>query len=298
MLPRRRNGLGFWGRKFFRSGVASIISAKRISMAMGGDRFGGATAFEDVVLLVKSDAFFAKLATDSIHFMDAVWDQMDQMEKAGAAAMRERHTAQVNVEVERSSALQEVHALLGQMADADTDGAVRLEMSRAIRDLQQEVRNVKIQKIELERRLGTMAFASPQKQQRGPSQPSNAEKRRRREETAATRSLHNTAKMLEQSPTLLRLKELEALEKVTEKIDKLTVYGGLDGLLHQLVKLLDMMSQLELAGRVRRRLVEMSGAEEGGEETAAHAAELNNLASLLKKQASFGPKKVPALLRC
>ncbi len=62
---------------------------------------------------------------------------------------------------------------------------------------------------------------------------------RRREETAATRSLHNTAKMLERSPTLLRLKELEALEKVTERIDKLTVYGGLDGVLHQLVKLGD-----------------------------------------------------------
>jgi len=62
---------------------------------------------------------------------------------------------------------------------------------------------------------------------------------RRREETAATRSLHNTAKMLEQSPVLLRLKELEALEKVTERIDKITVFGGLDGVLHQLVRLRD-----------------------------------------------------------
>jgi hypothetical protein len=60
---------------------------------------------------------------------------------------------------------------------------------------------------------------------------------RRREETAATRSLHNTAKMLERSPTLLRLKELEALEKVTERIDSLTVYGGLEGLLSDVVKL-------------------------------------------------------------
>ena len=34
----------------------------------------------------------------------------------------------------------------------------------------------------------------------------------------------------------MRLKELEALEKVTEKIEKLTVFGGLDGLLSQLVK--------------------------------------------------------------
>jgi hypothetical protein len=31
--------------------------------------------------------------------------------------------------------------------------------------------------------------------------------------------------------TLLRMKELETLEKVTEKIDKLTVFGGLDGVL-------------------------------------------------------------------
>jgi regulator of protease activity HflC (stomatin/prohibitin superfamily) len=60
---------------------------------------------------------------------------------------------------------------------------------------------------------------------------------RRREETAATRSLHNTARMLEESPVLLRLKELEALEKVTQNIDKLTVFGGLDGVLTQLVNL-------------------------------------------------------------
>ena len=60
---------------------------------------------------------------------------------------------------------------------------------------------------------------------------------RRREETAATRSLHNTAKMLEQSPVLLRLKELEALEKVSEHIDQLTVFGGLDGVLGQLVRI-------------------------------------------------------------
>jgi regulator of protease activity HflC (stomatin/prohibitin superfamily) len=60
---------------------------------------------------------------------------------------------------------------------------------------------------------------------------------RRREEANATRSLLNTAKLIEESSTLMRLKELEALEKVTEKIDKLTVFGGLDGVLKQLVTL-------------------------------------------------------------
>lgn len=60
---------------------------------------------------------------------------------------------------------------------------------------------------------------------------------RRREEANATRSLLNTARLIEESPVLMRLKELEALEKVTEKIDKLTVFGGLDGLMKQLVSL-------------------------------------------------------------
>ncbi|KAB7769150.1 SPFH domain-containing protein [Xanthomonas maliensis] len=58
---------------------------------------------------------------------------------------------------------------------------------------------------------------------------------RRREEANATRSLLNTAKLVESSPVLMRLKELEALEKVTEKVDRLTVFGGLDGVLKQLV---------------------------------------------------------------
>jgi regulator of protease activity HflC (stomatin/prohibitin superfamily) len=60
---------------------------------------------------------------------------------------------------------------------------------------------------------------------------------KRREETAATRSLLNTAKLMEDNPTLLRLKELESLEKVTGKIQQLTVLSGVDGLMSQLVNL-------------------------------------------------------------
>lgn len=60
---------------------------------------------------------------------------------------------------------------------------------------------------------------------------------KRREETAATRSLLNTARLMDENPTLLRLKELETLEKITEKVDKLTVFGGLDGVLKDLVRI-------------------------------------------------------------
>lgn len=57
---------------------------------------------------------------------------------------------------------------------------------------------------------------------------------RRREETAATRSLLNTSKVMEDNPVALRLKELETLEKITEKIDSISVFGGLEGVLKQL----------------------------------------------------------------
>lgn len=58
---------------------------------------------------------------------------------------------------------------------------------------------------------------------------------KRREETAATRSLHNTAKVMENNPTLMRLKELEALEKIAGKINTLSVYNGLEGVMNGLV---------------------------------------------------------------
>ncbi len=59
----------------------------------------------------------------------------------------------------------------------------------------------------------------------------------RREETAAMRMQANTAKILESSPTLMKLKELEVLEKVANKAN-LTVVLGDEGLANRVVKLL------------------------------------------------------------
>ncbi len=59
----------------------------------------------------------------------------------------------------------------------------------------------------------------------------------RREETAATRSLLNTAKLMNDNPALARLKELEALEKITHTVGTLNVYGGLDGVMNGLIDL-------------------------------------------------------------
>jgi regulator of protease activity HflC (stomatin/prohibitin superfamily) len=60
---------------------------------------------------------------------------------------------------------------------------------------------------------------------------------RRREETNATRSLLNTAKVMAENPVMLRLKELEALEKIAGNVQALTVHNGTRGLLEDLVSL-------------------------------------------------------------
>ena len=64
---------------------------------------------------------------------------------------------------------------------------------------------------------------------------------RRQEETAATRSLLNTAKLMEENPLLLRLKELESLERLVEKVGRIDLHAGegqgLDALLSNLVRL-------------------------------------------------------------
>ena len=58
----------------------------------------------------------------------------------------------------------------------------------------------------------------------------------RREETAAMRSQANTARLFEQNPTLMRLRELETLEKVAEK-GRLSVVVGEGGLAGRIVKM-------------------------------------------------------------
>ena len=64
---------------------------------------------------------------------------------------------------------------------------------------------------------------------------------RRQEETAATRSLLNTAKLMEENPLLLRLKELESIERLVEKVGRIDLHAGdgagFDALLTKLVRL-------------------------------------------------------------
>lgn len=59
----------------------------------------------------------------------------------------------------------------------------------------------------------------------------------RREEVASTRSLLNTAKLMEENQTLYKLKELEYLEKICDNVGSINVGAGAD-LLSQLSKIM------------------------------------------------------------
>lgn len=59
----------------------------------------------------------------------------------------------------------------------------------------------------------------------------------RREETAAMRSQANTAKLLENNPTLMRLRELEVLEKIAAA-GHMNIVLGEQGLAQRVVNLL------------------------------------------------------------
>lgn len=59
----------------------------------------------------------------------------------------------------------------------------------------------------------------------------------RREEVASTRSLLNTAKLMDENTTLRKLKELEYIERICEHVSEINVNGG-KGLLAELYALL------------------------------------------------------------
>lgn len=60
----------------------------------------------------------------------------------------------------------------------------------------------------------------------------------RREEVASTRSLLNTAKIMDENKTLYKLKELEYLEKICENVGNITVNGN-SSLLSQLATVME-----------------------------------------------------------
>lgn len=64
----------------------------------------------------------------------------------------------------------------------------------------------------------------------------------RREEVASTRSLLNTAKLMDENKTLFQLKEMEYLERICDKVGNISLSGG-RGVLEQLAELAGLQNQ-------------------------------------------------------
>ena len=69
----------------------------------------------------------------------------------------------------------------------------------------------------------------------------------RREEVASTRSLLNTAKLMDENQTLFKLKEMEYLERICDKVGTISLNGG-KGVMEQLAELVGMERKEEAAG--------------------------------------------------
>jgi len=148
--------------------------------------------------------------------------------RTGVAKVGEQVYRELQFALRQAVSARSLDELLGDKAalDAEILGSVRARVA----GLDTEVLGVGVKDVILPGEMREIFNAVVQAEKQA-----QANVVRRREEANATRSLLNTAKLIEDNPVLMRLKELEALEKVTEKIDKLTVFGGLDGVLKQLV---------------------------------------------------------------
>lgn len=113
------------------------------------------------------------------------------------------------------------HSILAQMQQHQQDYCVEL-ISAGIKDiiLPGEIRDI----------MNTVLIAEKKAQ---------ANVIMRREEVASTRSLLNTAKLMDENRTLLKLKEMEYLEKICDKVGNISLNGG-RGILEQLGELAGM----------------------------------------------------------
>ena len=156
--------------------------------------------------------------TDPERAVSAVSDFADALRRAVAVAARRVLTTRTLDEVlARKGAVDAEAEAIVREAMADTGVAVG---SVVLKDviLPGEVRDI----------LNTVIAAEKE---------AEANVIRRREETQATRALLNTARVMAENPAMLRLKELEALETIAGKVDRLTVHNGTRGLLDEVASL-------------------------------------------------------------
>ena len=155
-------------------------------------------------------------------------DEVIELDKANRAAINEAS----NLRAERNTLSKQVGMLMGQakkdpskLAEAEAAKAKVTAQAQRLAELEAEE-----EKLEGEIRdiMNTVLIAEKRAQ---------ANVITRREEVASTRSLLNTAKLMEENPTLYRLKELEHIERICENVGNINLNGNGD-VLSQLMGLM------------------------------------------------------------
>jgi len=171
--------------------------------------------------------------------LTAFWQIMDTVKAGEAKDLNEQIYRHIQFAIRDAVANRTLDELLNARGEIDTELTTAVQSMGAFADFGVEIASVGLKDVilpgEMRDILNRVVEAEKQAQ---------ANLIRRREETAATRSLLNTSRLMENNPLLLRMKELETLEKLTEKVGRLDVSAsapghGLDGLLTNLVKLSD-----------------------------------------------------------
>jgi regulator of protease activity HflC (stomatin/prohibitin superfamily) len=169
--------------------------------------------------------------------LTAFWSVKDSEKASGAKDLSDQLYRHIQFAIRDATASRTLDELLNARGDLDEELTAKVRAMGAFGDLGVEVETVGVKDIilpgEMREILNRVVEAEKQAQ---------ANLIRRQEETAATRSLLNTARLMENNPLLLRMKEMETLEKITEKVGKLDVTTnapgtGLDALLTNLVTL-------------------------------------------------------------
>lgn len=166
--------------------------------------------------------------------LTAFWRTNDTEKAARARDPVDQIHRQVQFAIRDEVARRTLDELLDARGALDTELSQRLTDLSVLTDLGVAVEGVAVKDVilpgEMRAILNQVVEAEKQAQ---------ANLIRRHEETAATRSLLNTARLMENNPLLLRLKELETLERLTEKVERIDFSSsdGLDGMLTRLVSL-------------------------------------------------------------
>jgi len=175
--------------------------------------------------------------------LTAFWQITDPVKAGEAKDLNEQIYRHIQFAIRDAVANRTLDELLNARGEIDPELTKAVQAMGAFGDFGVEIASVGLKDVilpgEMREILNRVVEAEKQAQ---------ANLIRRREETAATRSLLNTARLMENNPLLLRMKELETLEKLTEKVGRLDVSTsapghGLDALLSNLVRLSDHGSE-------------------------------------------------------